>query len=105
MQDEGEKLEADTAERHATELTALDAGLANAVPADGSDAGAEALVAKNLYGMSVADDGKPEKKAKLGPCKMFLQHLSEEASLASRRWWPKSCMACRWRLAASRKRR
>jgi len=62
-QDEGEKLEADTAERHAAELAALDAGAGPAAATDGSDAGAEALVAKNLYGLSVEDGGKPEKKA------------------------------------------
>jgi hypothetical protein len=55
-QEEGEKLEEDTAQRHAAELAALDAGAVAAPPADGSDAGADALVAQSLYGLSVAAD-------------------------------------------------
>lgn len=60
--DEGEKLEADTMQRHAAELAALDAGAAAAAPADGSDVGAEALVARSLYGLSTSEGDKPAGK-------------------------------------------
>jgi hypothetical protein len=56
--EEGDKLEEDTAQRHVAELAALDAGAAPTSPADGSDVGAEAIVAQSLYGLSVAEDDK-----------------------------------------------
>lgn len=58
-QEEGDKLEEDTAQRHAAELVALDAGAPPTSPPDGSDVGAEALVAQSLYGLSVTEDDKP----------------------------------------------
>ena len=68
--EEGDKLEEDTAQRHAAELAALDAGAPPSSPADGSDAGAEALVAQSLYGLSVAEDDKPGgKKARAWLCR------------------------------------
>lgn len=49
-------------QRHAAELANLDAGAAAAAPADGSDVGAEALVAQILYGLSTSEGDKPAGK-------------------------------------------
>lgn len=53
VQEEGEKLEADLAARHAAELAALEAATASAAAAtDGSDMGSAAIASNSLYGSS-----------------------------------------------------
>jgi hypothetical protein len=74
LKEEGDKLEEDTAQRHAAELAALDAGAAPTSPAEGSDVGAEALVAQSLYGLSVAEDEKAGgKKARVSGFRLVCQ--------------------------------